>query len=717
MGQQFNRNRIIAGQRLLWALGAATATLSACGGGAEAPATVSLAVEPAAATASATAETLPPADATVQPTFHVAPVTLDEPADADVVDNSASARQAPQRTTVPGETAQLRTRGLTLQGIASAQRRHALSASGAAGGTVAPMAGTSAVTTYTPAQIRAAYGLPALPLAGTTPTALQAAQLGAGQTIYIVDAMHDPNAAAELAAFNTKFGLPACTAKVIGVTTALPLAAPAAGSGCTFSVVYSTPAGGMTATAPAFDAGWATEIALDVQWAHATAPLARIVLIEAADATTTSLLGAVKLANAMGPGAVSMSFGGNEGNWTTSVDSAFAGAGMTYLAATGDSGAGVSWPAVSPRVVAVGGTTLAAAGVGTRSETGWSSGGGGISAYVATPAWQANTVPGVGTLAHRAVADVAFNANPSTGQYVAVIAPGGSTASWLSAGGTSLSTPQWAGIIAMANAVRAQSAKAALGAPHELLYRQIASVPGTYAAAFGDITAGANGSCATCIAKTGFDTVTGLGTPNVSALLAALSGAATTPTPAPAPTPVATAPVVSSASVAGKVGTALSFKVTATAPNALTWSLTGAPAGMAIASTGTLSWASPVAGTYAVTVSAKDTTTGLSGQGIVTVTIAPAAPPPSAPVIKAAALTGVAGKALSGSFSVSSTSSSVLRITITGVPAGMGFTVSGQTTLIQWAKPVTGQYALAITVADAAGLSSKATIPVTITTK
>jgi subtilase family serine protease len=98
----------------------------------------------------------------------------------------------------------------------------------------------------------------------------------------------------------------------------------------------------MTSAAPPYDAGWATEIALDVQWAHATAPLARIVVIEAADPSLNNLLGGVKLANSMGPGMVSMSFGAPEGSWMSSVDSAFTGAAMTYLAATGDSGAAVS---------------------------------------------------------------------------------------------------------------------------------------------------------------------------------------------------------------------------------------------------------------------------------------------------------------------------------------------------------------------------------------
>lgn len=171
---------------------------------------------------------------------------------------------------------------------------------------------------------------------------------------------------AELTAFNQRFGLPACTNRVIASTASLPLAKPAAAA-CEFSQVYSTAAGGMSASAPAYDAGWATEIALDVQWAHAIAPLARIVLIEAPDATINSLLGGIKLANAMGPGVVSMSFGATEGSYTASVDAAFTGAGMSYLAATGDSGAAVSWPAVSPNVLAISGTSLSYGGSGPRS--------------------------------------------------------------------------------------------------------------------------------------------------------------------------------------------------------------------------------------------------------------------------------------------------------------------------------------------------------------
>src|SRR5262249_42228807 len=162
--------------------------------------------------------------------------------------------------------------------------------------------------------------------------------------IYVVNARHDPNIAAELATFNAKFGLPACTTRVLTATTALPLAA-ASASSCELVAAYSSGAN-LSSTAPAYDSGWATEIALGVQWAHATAPLARIVLIEAPDASVSNLSGAVKLANRMGAGVVSMSFGAPEGSWGSSYDAIFSTTGMSYVAATGDGGAAVSWPSV-----------------------------------------------------------------------------------------------------------------------------------------------------------------------------------------------------------------------------------------------------------------------------------------------------------------------------------------------------------------------------------
>ena len=724
-----------------------------------------------------------------QPAFHIAPVLLNEPDGADIAGNSDSAHRQAHVQFVPEEFNGMSSRRLTVKKMEAARNSGNFSEQNLnENGTATPMGSGTAVATYTPAQIRTAYNLPPLPSGGTTLSAAQAAQLGAGQTIYLIDAMNDPNVVAELAAFNQQFGLPGCTTTAVASNAALPLStAPA--SGCQFSVVYNTAGGTMTATVPAYDSGWATEIALDVQWAHATAPLARLILIEAPDASLAGLEGAIKLANTMGPGIVSMSFGSSEGNWTASVDAIFASPNMSYLAATGDSGAGVQWPAVSPNVVAVSGTTLSYSGSAARSETAWADTGGGISAYTPTPSYQSNAVPGMGNMAHRSVADVSFNADPATGQYLAVIAKGSSTVNWLSAGGTSLSTPQWAGVIAVANAQRALAAKPALGLPNTMLYGTISTVPGTYASSFADITKGADGTCSTCSAKVGYDQVTGLGTPNVTSIISALTGttAALAPVVTPATingkagtalsftvsvtasdtvsytltdapsgmsisssgivtwtTPLAgnysvtvtakdsknglsgqgvytvcitalSAPVVTAATISGKTGTALSFTVSATSPDTLSYTLSGAPSGMTISSTGVVNWASPVAGTYAVTVTAKDTKTGLSGSAVYTVNIAAVAT--TGPVISASAMTGVVGKPLAGPISFSDPGVSSLSVSISGIPIGMMFSVSGMTVTANWASPVLGTYSLKVTAQDSAGHSATVTIPVTITAK
>ena len=587
--------------RLSWTLSLLTAAaLTACGGGAgdsptvqvnEAAQVINLNVDLDDGTAAAS-------NVVAQPTFHTAAVHLEEP------DNGA----APHRALALSGVA---TKGLTLARLEDAMRPRALAS---ANGEAAPMASTTAVTTYSPAQIRAAYALPALPASTSGLTAAQAAQLGAGQTIYIVNAKHDPNIAAELAAFNAKFGLPTCTTRTLAANASLPLTA-ASASSCELVVAYSTSTGTLTATAPAYDSGWATEIALDVQWAHATAPLARLVLIEAPDAGVGSLSKAVALANKMGAGVVSMSFGAAEGSWTSSYDSTFAAAGMSYLAATGDDGAAVSWPSVSTKVVAVGGTTLNYSGAGARSETTWSGTGGGTSAYVALPSYQS----GIGGYAKRSVADVAFNADPSSGQYVALIAPGVTTTRWVSAGGTSLATPQWAGLIAIANAMRAAASKALLGQPHAAIYQQIGAVPTQYAAAFKDVASGNNGTCTTCAARSGYDTPTGWGTPNVSALLTSLSGATVSTTTPATTTPTSTGPTLTTTSLTGTAGKAFAGTVGYSAPGAssVSISISGAASGMSFsASSGgiAVTWAKPVAGRTNLVITLKDnlgqTTTG-----------------------------------------------------------------------------------------------------------
>lgn len=464
-------------------------------------------------------------------------------------------------------------------------------------------------TIYTPAQIRAAYNMPALPAPGAALTQAQAAALGAGQTIYVIDAFHDPYIAQELAAFNTRFGLPACSVTVLGPTRALPLAG-ASTVGCELLVAASTAAGGISATAPAYDYGWATEIALDVQWAHATAPLARLVLIEAQDSSLASLVGAIKLANNMGPGVVSMSFGGKEGNWTDLLDSLFASDSMTYLAATGDNGPQVDWPAVAPRVLAVGGTTLRFSGAGERIETSWSSTGGGFSAYTPTPGYQSAAVPGVGGKAFRGVADVAMNADPATGQYVARIEPGATQPVWISAAGTSLATAQWAGVMAVANAQRALGGKPPLGAPHALLYESIASRPGDYFSAFSDVTAGSNGACSHCGAAAGYDTLTGLGTPKVEGLIALLSQFTALPSVQSSPAPgTAVSTTIGNEDIVGVEGLAMAGSIVFSDPSStrLKVTISGVPNGLELVASGQsvlAKWAKPRAGSYNLRVQA-----------------------------------------------------------------------------------------------------------------
>jgi hypothetical protein len=723
--------------------------------------------------------------ARVQPSFHALPVLLDEPDDQDSRDNRASVNRPPQRISIPGATAGLSTRRLTLHDI---HARHNHFEAAGARRALSPMLAPAFASVYTPAQIRAAYGLPAVPPFGTTPTAAQAARMGAGQTIYILGAYHASNVAAELAAFNAKYGLPTCTKLDLPTTMQLPLApAPTINPACTLSVVYATSDGSRSTQAPTYDAAWATEIAIDVQWSHAIAPLARIVLIEAVD--EFQLLPAVLLANAMGPGTVSMSWGGSEGNWITASDSVFTTGGMTYLAAAGDDGAEVIWPAVSPHVVAVGGTTLSYVGSSGRSEFAWAGSGGGVSAYVPTPDYQTLNVSGLGPVAHRSVTDVSFNADPVTGQFIAVIPQGGTATSWMVIGGTSLATPEWAGIFTIANAMRAAAGKAPLGQPHALLYGMAATAAATYASVFSDITTGSNGNCVTCAAGIGYDQPTGLGTPNGTALLnflaevppplemtpATIAGATGTPlsftvsvnaanpvnytlSGAPAglgidgsgvvtwPVPAVgsygltvtatdsqtkaqgmavfninvaapTAPTVNAAKVFGMPGTALTFPIiyAAGALDALSFSLSGAPVGMEIGSRGAVSWPTPVLGSYSVTVTVKNSKTGLSGSATYTVKVQSTSPAPSYPLAGFTPMRAVAGKATAGTISFTAPGATTVTTDISGAPKGMNFFVRGLSLNASWAKPVTGSYPIRITAVDDTGRKSTATVVLVVT--
>ncbi|MDB5320357.1 MAG: hypothetical protein JWN40_1988, partial [Phycisphaerales bacterium] len=282
----------------------------------------------------------------------------------------------------------------------------------------------------------------------------------------------------------------------------------------------------------ATDAGWAGETALDVEWAHAIAPKAKILLVEATTASLSNLLTAVDYARrAAGVSVVSMSWGADEFSSQTSYDKYFTTPkghqGVTFVAASGDNGSwwGPSWPSSSSNVLAVGGTTLNLTSSGTiAKETGWSGSGGGISAYESQPTYQLNA-QGTGA---RTAPDVSYDANPYTGfAFYNSVDDGSGYVGWQAVGGTSAGAPQWAALVAIANQGRAAVGKTSLdGATGTLptLY-SLYNNPTAYAAAFTDVTQGR--SSYFLGAHTGYDGVTGLGSPKAAGVVSALVGPTT----------------------------------------------------------------------------------------------------------------------------------------------------------------------------------------------
>lgn len=275
-----------------------------------------------------------------------------------------------------------------------------------------------------PAQIITAYKFPTTDANGALP--------GTGKIIAIVDAYDNPNIVPDLATFNSQFGIPQLASCTITST-----------SGPCFQKV------GETSTTPpptTYDAGWAMEISLDVEWAHAIAPGASILLVEAKTSGWGDLMKAAQYA-ATRAQYVSMSFGGQEMSNEKTFDGAFTNTAVSFFAAAGDGGLYPEYPSVSPKVISVGGTTLNLTSTGTiSSETGWASGGGGCSTIeTATNAQAAYpTYAQVNCGGKRATPDVAANADPNTGGYMYTSNNYGGTTGWFTVGGTSLSTPIWA---------------------------------------------------------------------------------------------------------------------------------------------------------------------------------------------------------------------------------------------------------------------------------
>jgi subtilase family serine protease len=372
---------------------------------------------------------------------------------------------------------------------------------------------------FTPKQIVHAYGFDQLYTKGLN---------GSGQTIALIDAYYDPTIAGDLVTFNSTYGLP----KLDGLN----------GDG-TFKQVDLT---GNKTQSPAGD-DWTVETALDVEWAHAVAPKANILLVEAKSDLTdpvtgepTDLLNAVTTATNMGANTVSMSWGVGESPYETGWDKFFTAANVSYFAASGDSGAGTIWPAVSPNVVAVGGTTLKLTSTNTvSSETGWGNGifsfyfggsGGGFSTYEPLPSYQA----GISTVSNgfkltsfgvRLSPDVSYDADPNTGFNVYDGAGGG----WFAVGGTSAGAPQWASLAAIADQGLGsglssnQLLKDIYSSSYSSGFRDITSGPSTGAYDVYDNLGNFLGSI-TVKPQVGYDMVTGQGSPKANALVPLLVG-------------------------------------------------------------------------------------------------------------------------------------------------------------------------------------------------
>jgi subtilase family serine protease len=383
---------------------------------------------------------------------------------------------------------------------------------------VEPASGTSASgTSGSATSASTGVGLPLLlkvrghdktgqPLAtGTTPAGYSPAQVqaylglhgnGAGQQVTIVDAYDDPYITSDVNTFSSQFGLP------------LTCGSTGAGSNC-FNFTVSDPDG-----FAGIDTGWGLETSLDVEMVHAIAPEASITLMEAYDDTVGSLFTAIDNAAATSPDAISNSwtFDSTEFTGETAYDSHCELTNSVCVFSSGDSGNPASYPATSPYVLAVGGTTLTlGSGGSVSSETAWDLSGGGISYIEPKPSYQDAVNPS----AYRATPDVSFDADPNTGVPVYDSEESSTDGHWFEVGGTSVGAPAWSAILAVADQLRAQAGKPPLTEADFGVQNAVYSVQ--YGDGLYDITQGSNGIvslCGTqCEAGPGYDDVTGLGSP------------------------------------------------------------------------------------------------------------------------------------------------------------------------------------------------------------
>jgi len=347
-------------------------------------------------------------------------------------------------------------------------------------------------------------------------------------TIVIIDAYCKGSYASDLNLFSSYFNLPLMN--INGVVTS-----PTLGN---FTIIYQSATGSttFTKTVPTYSSntGWDGEIALDIQYAHSIAPYVDIVLILSATASIADLSKAITYGNSLltltgiVPStniiAMSMSFGANESASAVNSFTTLFNKNIIYCASSGDSSSTARTtvpqlvPAVCNNVIAVGGTSLNVATV-PNVESGWNQAGGGVSTIVAKPAFQ-NITP-LNTYTKRCVPDIAALADPYTGVYIFL---NGSLSG--AYGGTSLASPMFAALIALMVQLTPSFANSNVSlnqtSLQNLFYTGINNKT---------IDVSANSVTTTWTDKyntvTGYDFVTGCGSPNFVNLLASIPGAAT----------------------------------------------------------------------------------------------------------------------------------------------------------------------------------------------
>jgi subtilase family serine protease len=350
----------------------------------------------------------------------------------------------------------------------------------------AKLIGTPQRHAYAAAAPAGGYGAPDLQSA----YALPSSTAGSGQTVAIVDAYDDKSAEADMNVYRSQYGLGACTTA----------------NGCFKKVNQS----GVQGSYPSNNQGWALEISLDLDMVSAACPNCHILLVEATNNTNTNLYSAVNTAVRLGATEISNSYGGAESSADVAASNTyFNHPGVAITVSSGDSGYGVQFPAASPYVTAVGGTSLTrASNPRGWTESAWSGAGSGCSQYEAQQSWQTPLAPGC---AHRVVADVSAVADPNTGVNVYDSNCSGLSSllgqcfsGWGVVGGTSASSPLIASVYALAG----NAASVSYG-----------SYPYSHTTGLNDVTSGGNSSSGCtpaylCTGETGYDGPTGLGTPS-----------------------------------------------------------------------------------------------------------------------------------------------------------------------------------------------------------